>query len=181
MSELDAEKLFYERFWNLHRDAQLVELFKRYGPTAFRRSSVLEGFEAFIKAQKFVGECCIEIGTLKGLTALVLARHFQRVITIDIIDDPQKREIADMLGVRNIEFFNIRDNEEKADIILASRFDAAYVDGNHTKDTQTDFALVRKCGRVLFHEAWDAQPPVMQLLASLSNVTRHGKFALWHG
>ena len=179
MNQLDQEKLFYERFWTLLRDGQLMQIFERFGPEAFRRSSVLEGFEAFIKAHAFTGRACVEIGTLKGLTAIVLSRYFAEVVSIDIIDDPQKREFADMLGIKNIRFLNVADNREKADIIRSLTFDAAYVDGNHESDTETDFSLVRRCGRVLFHEHWDAQPAVVGLVSRLENVKTNGKFALW--
>ena len=179
MNTLDQEKLFYERFWTLLSDRQLMRVFERFGPEAFRRSSVLEGFDRFLTNAGFAGRTCVEIGTLKGLTAIVLARHFEQVISFDIIDDPMKRDIAAMLGVDNVRFVNIADDEEKARCINATEFDAAYVDGNHAHDTATDFALVRRCGRVLFHEHWDAQPPVVNLVGRLSNVTAHGKFALW--
>lgn len=182
MSLLDEEKKFYERFWALLRDKQLMQVFERYGPTAFRRSSVLEGFESFIQEHGFRGATCVEIGTLKGLTALVLARYFEVVVTIDIVDDPEKREIAAMLGVDNIVFVNVKDNAEKQKILLAHRFDAAYVDGDHARDTETDFAAVAKCGRVLFHEAWEVQPPVMRLIDRLRDsgrVVTKDKWALW--
>lgn len=179
---LDVEKLFYERFWALLNNRDLMKVFEKYGPAAFRRSSVLEGFETFIKAQNFSGKCCVEIGTLKGLTACILARHFERVVTIDIVDDPQKLEISDMLGVCNIEFVNVANNEEKAERIAELDFDAAYVDGDHARDTESDFALVRRCGRVLFHEYWDAQPVVVHTVRTLDvggHVAAQGKLALW--
>jgi protein-L-isoaspartate O-methyltransferase len=179
MNALDDEKRFYERFWALLNDRQLMQVFEKFGPAAFRRSSVLEGFEAFIMSQGLRGQTCVEIGTLKGLTAIVLARYFERVVTVDIVDDPQKREIADMLGVRNIAFVNVRNNAEKAEVIEAVQFDAAYVDGDHARDTETDFALVKRGGRVLFHEHWDAQPAVLRLVGKLGNVAKQGKFALW--
>lgn len=182
MSELDQEKLFYERFACLHNDPQLMQVLERYGIAAFRRSSVLESFDAFIKAQNFSGKCCLEIGTLNGLTAIILARYFDRVVTVDIVDAPLKYEIADMLGVRNIEFVNVKDNAEKAEFIRSVQFDAAFVDGDHARDTETDFALVGRCGRVLFHEYWESQPLVMQQVRKLGDVdgvVTHGKFALW--
>lgn len=181
MNELDQEKRFYERFWALLNDRALMQVFERYGPAAFRRSSVLEGFETFIKAQNFRGSTCVEIGTLKGLTAIVLARYFDRVVTIDIVDDPQKREIAAMLGVTNIEFHTVKDNLEKAKRIALIDFDGAYVDGDHARDTESDFSLVKRCGRVLFHEYWGAQPPVVRLVSGLvaGSVVTQGKFALW--
>ena len=179
MNTLDEEKLFYARFWALLNDADLMAVFKVYGPAAFRRSSVLEGLESFIKAQRFTGEACVEIGTLKGLTAIVLSRYFERVTTIDIVDDPQKHEIAASLGIRNINFITVKDNAEKAKVIECLDFDGAYVDGDHARETESDFALVKRCGRVLFHEHWPAQPAVMKLAGRLGNVATQGKFALW--
>lgn len=181
MSEmLDDEKRFYERFWALLNNRDLMAVFEKYGPAAFRRSSVLEGFEAFIDAQKFSGKTCVEIGTLKGLTACVLARRFERVVTVDIVDDPQKKEIAAMLDIHNIAFVTVRDNAEKAELIRAVQFDAAYVDGDHKNDSASDFSLVKKCGMVLCHEYWDAQPAVAATLRSNGgHIATSGKFALW--
>jgi len=182
MSDLDVlhdEKRFYDRFWALLNDVDLMAVFKTYGPSAFRRSSVLEGLEPFVRAQGFGGKACVEIGTLKGLTAIVLSRHFEHVVTIDIVDDPLKHVIASSLGIRNIEFVTVRDNAEKATVINGLDFDGAYVDGDHARDTESDFALVKRCGRVLFHEHWPAQPAVVNLAARLGNVATHGKFAIW--
>src|SRR5687767_12420920 len=103
MSELDQEKLLYERMWCLMNDRQLMTVFAKYGASVFRRSSVLEGFEGFIKGHGFSGNTVVEIGTLKGLTAIVLARYFKQVVTIDIVDDDKKYEIAETLGVKNID------------------------------------------------------------------------------
>ncbi len=180
MSLLDDEKKFYERFWALLNNNDLMRIFKKHGAAAFRRSSVLEGFDAFIKENNFTGDTCVEIGTLKGLTAIILARHFKRVVSIDIIDDPQKREFVQMLGIKNIEFVNVADNAEKARVINALQFDAAYVDGDHKHDTETDFALVRRGGRALFHEHWDCQPAVVNQVRQLGGtVVKRDKWALW--
>jgi len=179
MNALDEEKWMYEKFWCLLNDKQLMRVFEKFGPAAFRRSSVLEGFENFIKAHKFAGETVCEIGTLKGLTAVVLARYFKRVVTVDILDDEQKYEIARMLGINNIKFINVDDDYEKAAVLATYGFDAAYIDGDHTHDTESDFALVRRCGQVLMHENWSAQPSVLRLVGGLSNIVAGGKFALW--
>lgn len=178
MSELDQEKELYARLQVLLGDPKLVIALERFGPEVLRRSSVLEGFESFIKEQNFRGRVCVEIGTLKGLTAMVLARYFSKVVTIDVKPDPQKFEIAKLLGARNVEFVDVRDNREKAAAINALAFDAAYVDGDHARDTETDFALVRRCGRVLLHEYWRSQPAVWALANRLGTRNK-GKFALW--
>lgn len=179
LDTLNQEKRFKQEFWALMRDHQLVEVFKAYGPEAFRRSSVLEGFEDFLKIANVRGHTCLEIGTLKGLTAIVLSRYFKKVITIDILHDPMKKDIAKMLGVTNVQFLDVANNEEKASIIKRLTFDCCYSDGDHAHDTHTDFALVRHCGRVIFHEHWDAQPVVTKLCDELTNVYIKDKFALW--
>lgn len=181
-AELHWEKVFYERFWNLHRDSQLMRVVNKFGVEVFRRSSVLEGLSQFCSDSGFRGELCVEIGTCKGLTALVLARYFKDVVSIDIVQDPHKREIAKFCGVTNIRFVDVADNKEKAELIRSLQFDGAYVDGDHARDTQTDFALVRSCEQVLFHEYWPAQPSVYRLVNELAKggtVRTKGKLALW--
>jgi hypothetical protein len=181
-SELLEEKKFYERFNALHRDEGLLRVFERFGIALFRRSSVLEGFDSFIRETGFSGRSCVEIGSCKGLTALVLARYFDRVVSIDIVADPQREEVARCAGVENVEFITVHDNAEKADVIRRLEFDGAYVDGDHARDTDTDFALVERCGQVLFHEFWAPQPPVVNLVNALKGrgmVTTRDKWALW--
>ena len=180
--QLADEKLFYERFYALHRDDLMRAVFERFGIAPFRRSSVLEGFVAFLRSQEFYGRACVEIGTCAGLTSLALARNFHTVHTIDIVKHPQRDEIAEFAGARNIVAHVVRDNAEKAELIRSLDFDAAYVDGDHAHDTEGDFALVERCGRVLFHEHWDAQPPVVRLVNRLrarGRVVTEGKLALW--
>lgn len=179
---LNAEKLFYERFHALHNDSVLLSVFQQFGMVAFRRSSVLEGFGKFIEDNRLHGRRCVEIGTCKGLTALILARHFDEVVSIDIVDDPDRETIARHCDVRNIRFVTVADNAEKTRVIEGLTFDAAYVDGDHARDTATDFALVKRSGRVLFHEYWEAQPAVFNLVNSLKSsgdVVTNGKLALW--
>lgn len=179
VNSLADEKKFYERFWALLRNRDLMQVFETFGPEVFRRSSVLEGFEAFLNEHEFRGDTCVEIGTFNGLTAVIFSRRFRHVVTIDILDAPIKHDIVSMLGIDNVTFVTVKDNAEKAELIGSLEFDAAYQDGNHEQDTQSDFALLRRCGRVLFHEHWDAQPAVMNLVGGLSHVVAKRKFALW--
>jgi hypothetical protein len=64
-------------------------------------------------------------------------------------------------------FIDCADNAEKVARIERENFDFAYSDGDHHADTMLDFDLVRRCGRVLFHEYWPMQPPVWNLVNSL--------------
>jgi predicted O-methyltransferase YrrM len=186
--ELHAEKLFnsvfFDRFDALHRDTQLMAVYEHFGREVFRRSSVLEGLDSFIRDTGFGGKRCVEIGTCHGLTAVVLARYFDEVVTIDIAPSPHKQRVADFLGVTNIRFIDVKSNAEKAEVIRGlAAFDGAYCDGDHARDTETDFALLSASGQVLFHEHWAPQPPVVRLVQQLSRdghqVVTAGKWALW--
>lgn len=183
MTELEEEKRFYERFYALHRDPLLVKIYERFGIGVFRRSCVLEGFNDFIQKHGFAGKRVVEIGTCNGLTALILARYFGEVVSIDIEPSALKHQIAAFVGVENIRFIDVRDNAEKLEVIRAlPAFDAAFSDGDHARDTVPDFKMVAGCGRVLSHEHWSAQPAVVALyeqLKSSGKVETAGKFALW--
>lgn len=182
MNLLDDEKRFYQRFWALHADPVLLNIFRAFGAEPFRRSSVLEGFNEFLFVHRLDGARCVEIGTWKGLTALVLARYFREVVSIDIVPDPDRERIAAHAGIENVRFVTVPDNYEKARLIDGLTFDAAYIDGDHENDTVTDFAAVRRCGTVMFHEYWTAQPVVhgfVSRLAQDGEVSASGKLALW--
>lgn len=182
MSELDEEKLFYERFNALHEDPALLRVLEKFGIGIFRRSSVLEGFDNFMKSYGFRGKCVVEIGTCKALTAVILSRYFHEVITIDVVVDPQREQVLDLLEIKNVTLVTVKTNEEKYKYIADLSFDSAYVDGDHARDTDKDFAAVRRCGRVLFHEYWKSQASVWNLINKLreqSQVQTKGKFALW--
>lgn len=167
----------------IHKDAQLAAIYDEFGADAFRRSSAVEKeFETIIKATGFRGKRCVEIGSFNGITAHVLARYFDEVVSFDIFHDTLKHAVLKFTGVKNIRFIDIKDNAEKAKIIAGLEFDGAYVDGDHECDAGSDFLAVRRCGRVLFHEYWQTQPAVWNLVNALrgsGEVRTEGKFALW--
>jgi len=164
------------------------KIFKRFGKAAFGRSSACAEFESFLNVDLIaakerwdgepkypLGKVCLEIGTFHGITAVLLSQFFERVVCVSIDEMPvMKREIVDYLGIKNIAFYDAKDNAEKARFVHALDFDFCYQDGDHTHDTYTDFELVKRCGRVLFHEYWPLQPPVWNLVNSLpeDEVTR---------
>lgn len=146
----------------------MSKIFKRFGKGAFGRSSACAEFESFLKQIGASGKCCLEIGTFHGITAVLLSQFFERVVCVSIDEMPvMKREIVEYLGIKNIAFYDAKDNAEKARFIHALDFDFAYSDGDHAHDTFEDFELVRSCGRVLQHEAWPLQGPVWRLLHEL--------------
>lgn len=163
----------------------MKEIMRAFGKSAFGRSSACAEFESFLvglcktrAAREWpLGRTCLEIGTFYGITAVLLSQFFERVIcvSVDLQSDKQmKCRIVDHLGIKNIVFYDAKDNADKAAFIHAAKFDFCYQDGDHTNDSESDFALVERCGRVLFHEYWPLQPAVWNLVNRLpqDEVTR---------
>jgi hypothetical protein len=163
-------------------DPDLARAWMKFGGAPFRRSSIFHGLQKILRENDVRGRCCFEIGTWNGLTAAVLSRFFDEVVTVDIAHNEQKREILNFLRVKNVRCVDIKDNAEKADIARDLDFDFAYLDGDHANDTEADFAMTKKGGRVLFHEVWPHQEPVWNLVNRLppETVTYGGAcLALW--
>lgn len=176
------EKQVGRRVQILLDDPVLFKIYQKFGGEIFRRSSIFHDLEKFLKDENIKGKCCFEVGTWNGLTALILSRFFDRVVTVDIANKPLKLDILKEAGVTNVECINITSNKEKKGIVEKLDFDFAYLDGDHAHDTQTDFKLVKKAGRVLFHEAWPFQEPVWDLINHLpsNEVTFGGAgLAMW--
>jgi hypothetical protein len=176
------EKQCGERVMIALRDQRLRRVLDTLGPEVFRRSSVFHGLGDFLTQRKVRGRRCFEVGTWNGLTAGILAQFFDEVVTVDIANNPEKNAVLEVMGAKNVRCIHVADNEEKARIASNVAFDFAYLDGDHANDTADDFALVRRCGRVLFHEAWPHQPPVWDLLHQLpgAELEWNGKgLALW--
>lgn len=116
----------------------------------------------------------IEIGTFWGISAAYIAQFANKVHTFDIIDHPQKYKVWDDLKVKNKVFFHLVKGRNIVNktfkdfkgthtltgkevdiktILNTIDFDFAFIDGNHIyEDVKADFELVKKCGRVLFHD-----------------------------
>ena len=188
--------------WGPFASPYMREIMRKFGKAAFGRSSACAEFESFLRTirsqtarrsdeaitKDYIGKCCLEIGTFYGITAVLLSQYFELVLCVSVDlpgDRDMKRRIANHLGIKNIAFYDAKNNEEKAAFIEAAGFDFCYQDGDHTNDTESDFALVRRCGRVLFHEYWPLQPAVWNLVNALppEEVTR-ARFdclAYWEG
>lgn len=176
------EKQTGARLQILLDDPKLASVWQKFGGAPFRRSSIFHGLAKFLTDNDVQGERCFEVGTWNGLTAAVLSRFFDEVVTVDIAHNEQKHEILDFLGIRNVVCLDIADNSEKAQVATQTKFDFAYLDGDHANDTETDFDLVARCGRVLFHECWPFQEPVWKLVHMLppAEVVHGGAgLALW--
>ncbi|WP_395406301.1 hypothetical protein ACHMW6_06410 [Pseudoduganella sp. UC29_106] len=179
---MQMEKQVGDRLDIVMTDPDLLKVYQRFGGGVFRRSSVFHGLGRMLAANDVRGKVCFEVGTWNALTSIVLSKHFDKVVTVDIAHNDIKRDIIKYLGITNIECIDIADNAEKAKIAKVTEFDFAYLDGDHANDTYTDFELVKHCGRALFHEVWPFQEPVWNLVHSLPlGQVVHGGFglALW--
>jgi hypothetical protein len=178
------EKQVAFRVNTILNDPHLLAIHQAFGQDIFRRSSAMHGLDEFLRANEVRGDTCFEIGTWAGITAVILSRYFKRVVTIDIVDHPLKRDILAHLGITNVECVKINSNNDKPKIVkeLGAGFDFAYLDGDHHADAEADYALTKHCGRTLFQEVFPWQSPVWEQVEKLpkDQVTRGGfGFALW--
>jgi predicted O-methyltransferase YrrM len=94
----------------------------------------------------------VEIGTFHGATAAYMAQFAKHVHTFDI------RNLYDLatwdkLGFADkITFHHVKDRDEIKKILKNIKFDFAFIDDDHSEKVRDSFELVRKCGRVLFHD-----------------------------
>lgn len=178
----ETEKQVGARLQIMLETPELLSAYHRFGAEILRRSSVFHGLERFLREQQITGHRCFEIGTWNGLTAVILSKFFNEVVTVDIAHNEIKHSVLRHLGISNVRCLDIDSNDEKRGIADGLEFDFAYLDGNHADDTEDDFAMTRKCGRVLFHEAWPWQDPVWRLVHQLprDEVMQNGEgLALW--
>jgi len=100
--------------------------------------------------------CCVEVGTLRGLSAVALAHFCGTVITIDVARHPDLGRVMELVPpmIRDrIATVVVPDNDAKAALIQQLTFQFANIDGGHSElQVAIDFGLVRRCGSVLFHD-----------------------------
>lgn len=169
-----------------------------YGDKFLRKSalSIRDGAGVFETVMSGKGiRTALEIGTYRGVSAAEMSQYCERVITIDLIHGKQEQmgESFDRealwraLGISNIELHLVRDDAEKARLVNGFEFDFAFIDGAHDQTVANDFALVRKCGAVLFHDVDRRGQPeqdyVIDFVESLPQhqIERLDIFALWRG
>ena len=158
-----------------YKDGRLTpftkKIYEKFGPEIFRRSTIplCYGDLAIARYMKDKNiNCALEIGTWNGLPSACMAQYADKVITIDIYDRPEKYDLWKWLGIDDkIVFYLVRTEAEKEDLIKNIKFDFCLMDGAHNWYTYSDWMMVRKCGKVLFHEYWDKQKPVWDLVNSL--------------
>lgn len=141
-----------------------------YGEPVLRKSALrIRGgggvFERVFKDKGY--RTALEIGTYRGCAAVEIAQYCDRVVTIDLKRGKLELsgEVFDRhafwksIGVDNIDLRLVKDDLEKAAIVNALDFDIAFIDGDHDRGSvRFDFAITKRCGRVLFHDADDNGP-----------------------
>lgn len=170
-----------EKIEHLHGNGSL----KR---SALRLPGGQETFERVVGGKGY--HTVLEIGTYRGCTAAAMSQYCERVITIDLQNGQVERDggfdrIAfwASLGLSNIEFHAVADDAEKAAFVGGLDFDFSFIDGAHDREAVSrDFEMVKRCGRVLFHD-YDSSKP--NHVFDFVNTLKTGKveiiedFALW--
>ncbi len=144
-------------------------------------------FRDFFKTIKI--KTAVEIGTNKGMSAAYIAHFVKKVFTFDIRDYPQKYKAWNDLGVENkIFYYTIKNQQDIKEILDKIRFDFAFIDGAHTyKDVKADFELVKRCGRVLFHDVspyykgkkHHRHDGIIKFINELGNIKITGNIGYW--
>ena len=128
------------------------------GEKVVAQSSVGDGLaerlEEGLKGRRW--NTVLEIGTLRGLSACVLACFAENVITIDCEPHDDRAKVFGAVGrdIRNrISSIVIPDNDAKVILVRHLTFDGAFIDAGHTEgQVALDFSLARSCGEMLFHD-----------------------------
>lgn len=114
-----------------------------------------EVFRFFLRNKNI--KCAVEIGTYKGTATALLAFYADKVVTIDKKNYVDKYAFWIEYGVYcKIDSYIVEDDEDKADLLSRIDFDFAFIDGDHSeRGVWADFELVKRCGRVLFHDYYE--------------------------
>lgn len=182
----EGEKIVGDITHGAFSNPLMKEVLRHFGKNAFARSSACMEFESFLRRIGAGGKCCLEIGTFYGITAVILSQYFDRVICVSLDVDSakqQKHDIVKHLGIENIRFFDVATNADKRALVNQLDFSFCYSDGDHAHDAREDFELVKRCGKVLFHEYWPLQASVHNVVNSLPpeeiTVATYDCFAYW--
>ena len=112
-------------------------------------------FRYFVKKKEI--KTVVETGTYNGTTTALLANYAERVVTIDKKNYVDKFPFWVEYGVYDkIQSYIVDEDADKVELLKELDFDFAFIDGDHSeKGVRTDFELVKKCGRVLFHDYYE--------------------------
>lgn len=162
----------------------LDRLKERFGEKEVIHHSTSQNVEWLTMLSEFVEiahpSVILEIGTYQGVTAALMAQMVERVITIDIREQPLAREIWEYLGLTNIDY-QVLHPKTKAELIPTLDFDFVFIDGDHNHP-EVDFYLTsNRAKHILFHDYFHDKrfPRVNRLVDGLQGVTIREPFAFW--
>jgi len=119
----------------------------------------LKDADEFFKNLKI--NTAIEIGTAYGISTAYIAQHANKVYTFDIKTYPCRQLIWDNLNVDDkIIYYLIKGREDIREQLRDINYNFAFIDARHeTEEIEKDFTMVKKCGRVLFHDVNEERYP----------------------
>jgi predicted O-methyltransferase YrrM len=146
---------------NIHD--RILEL---YGRSYLRKSAmgIRAGDGVFERVLSGKGyRTALEIGTYRGCSSAEIAQYVDRVITIDLKrgrletngENFDRYAFWKSLDIENIELRLVENDKEKKRLVDSLDFDFAFIDGAHDETVRNDFEMVKRCGRVMFHDADD--------------------------
>lgn len=115
-------------------------------------------FERVLSGKGF--HTALEIGTYRGVSAAEMSQYCEQVVTIDLVngkleqagEDFDRQAFWNSLDCKNISLHLVRNDAKKNLLVKNLAFDFAFIDGAHDEGVAKDFDLVKRCGRVLFHD-----------------------------
>lgn len=169
-------------------DPFVRSIYEKFGFTAFLRSVipcsggefVIEKYMKMVKPKR-----ALVIGTNRGISTARVAQFCDHVDTIDVVESDLREKIWKHLGLEGKIKDHVVPSEKVAALIKTLNFDFCFMDGDHANHTESDFAAVRHCGNVLFHDYWEGSP-VVKLVDRLKKdwqrqvfIEEETNFAFW--
>ena len=178
------------------------KIINKFGKDILKRSALnlpngAEDIKYFMKKKSIC--LALEIGTFRGITSAWMSQFCDQLITVDLLNGQfedykskfewantsSREEIWNYLGIKNITYRPLEDNQQKVVLSSVLDYDFAFIDGDHSYEgVKFDFDLVKKCGRVLFHDYDKAKGkdcPVRDFINSITygNIETRTDFAYW--
>ena len=140
-------------------EALRKKLVAEFGPGAGIVTSAM-GLPGLLEGKRF--KHIVEIGTMHGFSAALLAHYADKVTTIDTVDRPLADNVLIACKVKDrVKRVVVKSNDDKERLLARSWFDMAFINGLHTRyGVIFDFAITRRCGCILFHNYPVAPPPL---------------------
>ena len=141
--------------------------------------------------QDFIIECmtrspvnkCLELGTLFGVSTVLLAEWSNFVYTIDKDNCMEKYRLWEHTKTMNkIMAMKSYDNRHKEQICRNLDFDFCFIDDQHDYEgAEIGYEIGKKCGRVLFHDYGTSFPGITKFVDKLpiEEMTIEPPFAYW--